>query len=98
MSKTGKPVVKESKSIKWWALTREKGKPHYILIHGVLLFGLPMLVFMSFLTNPFANGLFSGVALVHCGVWLVVGGIYGLIMWHYFERKFAKKKAKHDSA
>ena len=97
MSKNGKPVVKESKFIKRWALTREKGKSQYILIHGVLLFGLPMLIFTAFITNPFAYGLFSVLVLVHCGMWLVAGGIYGLIMWHYFERKFVKEKAKHGS-
>ena len=97
MSKNGKPAVKESKFIKRWGLTREKGKSQYILIHGVLLFGLPMLIFTAFITNPFAYGLFSVLVIVHCGMWLVAGGVYGFIMWHYFERKFVKEKAKHGS-
>ena len=87
--------MKKSKFYEWWGLTREKGKIKYILGYGVLAFGVPMLIVMSFQTKPFANGLFSNTALVHCVVWLVAGGVYGLIMWHYFERKFAKEKAKH---
>lgn len=89
--------MKESRFIRWWEPTREKGKANYILIHGVLLFGIPMLIFMSFITNPFANGLFSAAVLVHCMVWLVAGLVYGLIMWHWFEYRFTKARAKHGS-
>ena len=95
LSSKGDAVVKESRFTKWWGLTRKKGKTRYILFNGVLLFGVPMLIFMSFVTNPFANGFFSGIALVHDLSWLIAGLVYGLIMWHYFEYKFAKEKAKH---
>lgn len=95
MSGKGDPAMKENKFTKWWGITREKGKTRYVLFNGFLLFGVPMLIFTSFMTNPFAHGVFSTTALVHCTVWLVAGLVYGLILWHWFERKFAKEKAKY---
>ena len=59
--------MKKSRFIKWWELTREKGKTRYILFNGVLLFGVPMLIFMSFVTNPFASGFLSEAALGSLG-------------------------------
>jgi hypothetical protein len=95
MSNNGETVVKESRFTRSWGLTREKGKTRYILVHGVLLFGIPMLIFVSFITNPFADGLFSEEAFVHDMTWLIAGSVYGIIMWHYFEHKFNKENAKH---
>jgi hypothetical protein len=97
MGNNGETVVKESKFTKRWGLIREKGKARYILVYGVLFWGIPMLVFMSFITNPFTNGLFSAAALIHCIVWLIGGLVYGFVMWHYSEYKFTKEQAKHGS-
>ncbi len=89
--------MKNSKSTKWWERTRKKGKTRYILVNGVLFWGVPMLIFMSFIgdRNPFSNGLFSAASLVHYIVWLGAGLVYGFAMWHYFERKYAKENAEH---
>ena len=95
MSNNEKTGVKESRFTKRWRLTREKGETRYILVYGVLFWGIPMLVFVSFITSPFANGLFSAAALAHCLAWLSAGLVYGFIMWHYFEHKFTKEKTKH---
>ena len=90
-------MTKESNFTKWWGLTREKGRTRYILGYGVLAFGLPMLIFMSFVIHPFVNGFFSAVALVHYMVWLGAGLVYGFITWHWFEYRFSKAQAKHGS-
>jgi len=74
-----------------WNSTRSKGKARFVLIHGVLLWGIPMLVFVSFISEPFTSGFLSPAALVHYVVWLVAGGVFGVFLWFVLERRHKKE-------
>ncbi len=80
-----------------WELLRAKGKLNYILIYGLLSYGLPMFIFMAFLNNPFADGFTSSKAIVHCIIWPIAGLLFGLIMWHVSESKYKKELAKRSN-
>lgn len=79
-----------------WESTREKGKIRFFLLHGVLAFGLPMLVFTSFITRPFANGFTSGPALLHYEAWTFSGLFFGALMWYWAEYVYKKEKPKRN--
>lgn len=78
---------------KAWALTRAKGKVYFFLVNGVLSYGLPMFIFMAFLTKPFENGLTSPMAIAHYIVWPVAGFIFGVTMWFVAEYRYKKELA-----
>ena len=71
-----------------WGTIRKKGKFRFFLVNGVILYGLPMFVFMAFVTDPFANGLASRAAIVHCALWPIAGLLFGILMWYYGEYRF----------
>ena len=77
-----------------WNAIRAKGKTRFILIRGVLLWGLPMLVFMSFITKPFTNGFLSPAALVHYVAWIFAGVVFGVFLWFVLERKHKKETSE----
>lgn len=82
---------------KAWEKTRTKGKLKFVLVTGVLLWGLPMLIFMAFINKPFTDGFTSKSAIIHCIVWPLAGVVYGLLTWHYSERKYKKNLANRSN-
>ena len=78
---------------KAWGLTRAKGKLKFLLINGVLSYGLPMFIMMAFMNKPFADGFTSKAAIVHCIVWPIAGLLFGFIMWLVSEYKYKKELA-----
>ena len=77
-----------------WQTIRAKGKARFILIRGVLMWGLPMLVFTSFISKPFTHGLFSHMAIVHYFTWLIAGVFFGVFMWLFSEWRYKKEISK----
>jgi len=80
-----------SKSFQKWAVTREKGKWRFVLQTGVLAWGVPMFVIMTFFLNrrpdtPLSIGMIAISALI----WAIGGACYGLAMWTVSERKYRK--------
>ena len=84
--------MKENQFNKWKA-TRIKGKLHFILVRGVLSWGLPMFIFMAFINKPFANGFTSEAAIIHYIVWSIAGVLFGVFIWHISERLYKKELA-----
>lgn len=71
-----------------WEEQRKKGKPRFVLVTGVLSYGVPMFAITTFalpllrarpLPSPFAIA-FSA------GMWLLGGVILGLMLWWVNER------------
>ena len=73
---------------KAWEIKRKKGKFHFVLIHGILSFGLPMFVVMAFISKPFIDGFSSETAIAHFITWPLAGLIFGVIVWHLAEYNY----------
>ncbi len=73
-----------------WESIRANGMARFILIRGVLMWGIPMLIFMSFISDPFTNGYLSQTAIVHYVTWLFAGVIFGVFMWYVSEWRYKK--------
>ncbi len=94
MSET--PVPEQMpKDLKNWELLRQKGKKRFILITGVLSYGVPMFVVMTFLVNRDQGHLPPevriGILLV---IWLLGGAAFGWVMWKLNEGRYQKFLAK----
>lgn len=78
------------KQLALWQKERTKGKWHFIAVRGVLSWGLPMLVIMAFINKPFAAGLTSSQAILHCLIWLAGGILFGSTLWFIQEIRYKK--------
>lgn len=80
-----------------WAITRRQGILPYILKFGVIAWGVPMFITMSFIVNkPFANGFTIKNIAVHGGIWLCAGIFFGLATWLVFEKMYQKRLASRQ--
>lgn len=71
-----------------WKVTRAMGRTRYVLVSGVLSYGLPMFIVMTFLVHredlsPKFIG-FSAIA------WAIGGALFGITMWYVLERQYRK--------
>ena len=82
--------------LKAWESTRTKGKLKFVVITGVLSWGLPMLIVMAFMHKPFVDGFISKAAIIHYVVWPLAGVVVGLLTWYLSERQY-KKELGHRS-
>lgn len=75
-----------------WEKSRAIGKRRYILISGVLSYGMPMFVAMTFFAHRADLGpKFIAMSAV---LWLTGGALFGLSTWHIFERRYRRAKAQ----
>ena len=75
--------------IEQWQKTRTKGRLHFVLVSGVLSWGLPMFIAMIFFVHRQELSL-SYAAISFC-LWVIVGGgAFGLVLWHVQESRFKK--------
>lgn len=74
-----------------WAATRQKGKRRFILVSGLLCYGLPMFAIMTFFVNRRPD---RPITLMMVGIsavtWALGGAAFGWIMWHLTERRYQK--------
>ena len=74
-----------------WLKTRELGYLRFVLQHGVLYWGVPMFVFMTFIAiRPFQNGFYFGLLAFHVVIWVAAGAAFGVTIWTLNERKLKK--------
>jgi len=69
-----------------WSRVREQGLLRYVLVNGVVFYGLPMFVLMTFvIPHPRLNVLQSAM------LWMALAGSgYGIARWMVQERRFRK--------
>ena len=82
-----------------WEAVRAKGKARFILVRGVLAWGLPMFVLMTFIVNrPTPNALLSprNYVIFSVFLWGSAGALFGLFAWRQGESKY--KKSVEQSA
>ena len=82
------------KNQKAWRSTRAKGKPHFVLVMGVLAWGGPMFLIMAggpaLFGWPYPVTATLWYWIGHTALWAVAGLLYGLWVWHASERKFER--------
>jgi hypothetical protein len=79
------------KELKKWEVTRQKGRKTFILVNGVLSWGLPMFIVMTFFVHRRPDGVHSPwMILVSAILWALGGALFGWIMWRLSEKKYRK--------
>jgi hypothetical protein len=82
----------KDKDVEKWKVTREKGMLTYVLYNGILAWGVPMFIVMSFIVNkPFANGFSIKNVITHGGIWLIAGIFFGVCTWLVIEKMYKKE-------
>lgn len=72
-----------------WQRTREKGVLQYVLLNGVLLFGVPMFLFVTFVLRHDRMPIWESAVL-----WSVTGIVYRVAMWVINERRYRRAVAE----
>jgi hypothetical protein len=73
------------KELERWTKSREKGMLVYVLLTGVVSYGVPMFVVMTFLFHHSKLSIPQSAAL-----WLSTGAAYGVAMWFVQEHRYRK--------
>ena len=69
-----------------WARIRERGMWRYIIVHGLLGFGLPFTIGIELL-NAFSGD--QPFTVVVFALRAIIGGlVFGFIMWRWNERRY----------
>ncbi len=72
------------------------GRERFVLVHGVLMWGLPMFVVMTFVLNREHQPLLIVLSAL---IWLGGGAVFGYWTWSASEKKHRKLLAEQaDSA
>ena len=87
-------MIKITTTFDDWETIRKRGKYRFFAVNGVLAYGLPMFVFLAFITKPFADGFSSHAAIVHYYSCPIAGLLFGITMWYYYEYKYRKERAE----
>jgi hypothetical protein len=83
----GKIFVKPEQLEKWKE-TRQNGMLRYVLVSGVLSYGLAMFIAMTFFVHrDKLSASFVGLSAV---AWTIGGALFGVMMWFVQERQFRK--------
>jgi len=86
----------KEKDFNAWSKSRKKGKLKYILINGVMAWGLPMFIVMTFFVNTAFDE--SGLLMSHVKTdaitWIIMGLFVGIFTWFYNESEYQKEMVK----
>ena len=79
------------KDIQRWEETRKKGKFNYVLVNGLLAWGLPMFVVMTFFVmRKKDEPLRPDLVAVSAALWALGGLSFGWVTWMISEKKYQK--------
>jgi hypothetical protein len=77
------------KWIERWQTQRSAGRGRYILRTGVLWYGIPMFIAMTFFINPPAV-LNARSILLNAAIWAIAGLLFGALMWWLSEWRYQR--------
>ena len=84
------------RAIKRWETARQKGKLAFILQSGVLAWGLPMFVVVTFIINRERDHS-AGMILLSAAIWAVGGVCFGWTVWTISEKRYQKFLASQNT-
>ncbi len=71
-----------------WEKVRAGGMTRFVLLRGVLSYGLTMFVVMTFIVHR--GDLSARFIAISAGLWLVGGAVFGALTWVLMERIYRK--------
>ncbi len=75
-------------SVQRWERIRAQGMGRYVLVHGVLSYGLPLFALMTFVVHrERLNPAFIALSAL---IWLLGGAVFGVVMWHVRGRMYRR--------
>ncbi len=74
------------KNLEHWSSVRRQGRLRYVLVHGVLMYGLPLFVVMTFFVHR--DRLATGFVAISAALWTIGGIVFGLLSWWWWERRY----------
>ena len=81
-----------------WRRTRDSGLPRFLLIYGVLQFGLPLLIFLEVFASPSFFGAINILNLISNIVGCIAGGTAGgLSLWQYYKYRYKKNDSNPNA-
>lgn len=85
----------KEKEFNSWSKSRRKGKLKFILINGVLAWGMPMFFLMTFMLNDAfdESGLIMSHVRINAVIWTITGLFFGISVWFFSEYKYKKEVA-----
>jgi drug/metabolite transporter (DMT)-like permease len=79
----------DEKFLKRWSQERAKGRWRYMLVVGVLSWGAPMFIAMTFFVSRPAH-LTPDAILISAILWVIGGLAFGALVWFFSERRFGR--------
>lgn len=77
-----------------WSKARAKGKWNFVLVSGVVAWGVPMFLVMAcapvFLGFPYRVSPSMWYWIWQPLLWAVSGFVYGIAVWHWSEKQYLK--------
>ena len=97
---TTRLVPFDEKAIARWERVRTRGRLRYVLVHGVLFWGLPMLLVVTGFTYfqqygwvwPSAETERILLILLNLAIWPIGGYLFGAAMWSMLEGAYKARK------
>ena len=78
-----------------WAKARKQSIFSFILLRGLVAWGLPMFIAMTFFVNDAfdESGLIVSHVVINAVAWTIGGLLFGASIWYFTERKYKKELA-----
>jgi hypothetical protein len=78
---------RDAEFLKRWETARAHGRRRHILVFGVLAWGLPMFIAMTFFVNP-PDHPTGKLVLFSAVIWFLGGILFGALTWYIAERRY----------
>ena len=89
----------KEKQFENWKKIRDKGMRRFLLVNGLLSWGVPMFVVMTFIVNKPDEGYMPiGLIVVNAIIWALGGLGFGYFTWMFSEKSFQKELEKQENA